>query len=1161
VHREILVPRRHFRWGTQMGLLCAACGGEGRGILVCLTLLACVLGGTLTALAQQQPQFQVAPEYSITSGGTPCGSSGGVVSCSAIAAGDFKGDGAGDDIAVVDSTGTVSVFLNQRDGSASFGAATSLSIPGGTAPYSIATGSFSYKGQSWKDLVVTDAVGNVTILTSSSGTFSIAGHGQQAGLAVTALISADMNGDGITDVIVGDSTTDSAWVFPGVGGGNLGAPLGPFSSGLSAPQTLFLAVGNFSSATQTFPDLVAVTRNDGHVAQLTNTTSGAGQAINLHSAGIVGPITGDPCYYEDQIEPPVTAVTAGSFESPEGNVPQVSDLVVASFPPASSPCPAPVIDILLDELSLPYIFTQPFIQPSTSTVALAVADVNGDSAPDLIMARLNDNSTIVALGDGVAEFNLPTVLQEFGTGSSPVSLATGNFHVGRSQPLPDLAVAHVPGPAGNVVSVLANLGNANDEQGNQLWLGYGGGCRYGSQNLQCSLSVQNARTDYVAQGLGQGPTVTAVVAADFYSPASTLVNEVAVATDSQTSSFTNSAFTPFENDCNVGPPPCLAGNLTQTIGPIYDPTNPPANIESMVAADMNGDGINDLAIVDSAGQVTAFESSVGEPFFNTSPTVGLSGHAQSFSLASGVFLSGHAQNQQDLVVADSDGNVTVLPNSNDLAGNFSALSPASAPSASFSSIAAGDLNGDGFTDVVAGDANTGAVWVFQGPVNSSGGFQSSFQVTTGLPQTAQPVFVALGLNQNQIPVYLAAVSQDGTISLLPITASGSSLSFGTPVVYLTTATGITGGVTAVSAGDFKINGLPDLVIASTTQNQVWFLPNTSVGGSLSLGAAQSFVAGSTPVALAVADINQDGVPDLIVANQNANTASVLFSNGNGKASANVAIPTSSLNPSGLGIPVTFSTTVTSASRSSGPTGTVQFLDGSTVLGTSQLDSAGDASLTTSRLAVGTHTITAAYSGDTKFNARTSVPLTQIVGGAPDFSLTISPAVSTLPAGSSANFTVQASPLNEFTGTIQLTCSSPKMPAGVSCQFFPTTLVPSASGVPATSTLTVATSAGTAMGMPTSLGSRSGVLYASWILGVPLMVGVLLSSGKGCRRIDACLLVLMAGSCLSQLACGGDGTQADVSTAGVRTPAGSYSITVKATAGRTEHSATLTLVVE
>ena len=61
--------------------------------------------------------------------------------------------------------------------------------------------------------------------------------------------------------------------------------------------------------------------------------------------------------------------------------------------------------------------------------------------------------------------------------------------------------------------------------------------------------------------------------------------------------------------------------------------------------------------------------------------------------------------------------------------------------------------------------------------------------------------------------------------------------------------------------------------------------------------------------------------------------------------------------------VTFTATVTSAAGA--PTGTVTFEDGTTVLGTAPLN-AGVATFAISTLAVGSHTITAAYSGDTDF---------------------------------------------------------------------------------------------------------------------------------------------------------------------------------------------------
>jgi hypothetical protein len=82
--------------------------------------------------------------------------------------------------------------------------------------------------------------------------------------------------------------------------------------------------------------------------------------------------------------------------------------------------------------------------------------------------------------------------------------------------------------------------------------------------------------------------------------------------------------------------------------------------------------------------------------------------------------------------------------------------------------------------------------------------------------------------------------------------------------------------------------------------------------------------------------------------------------------------TSSVNPSNISQSVTFTATVTT-----GATGTVTFLDGSTALGTGTIAS-GVATFATSTLTGGTHTITASYAGDTTFNSAVSAPLTQTV---------------------------------------------------------------------------------------------------------------------------------------------------------------------------------------
>lgn len=121
--------------------------------------------------------------------------------------------------------------------------------------------------------------------------------------------------------------------------------------------------------------------------------------------------------------------------------------------------------------------------------------------------------------------------------------------------------------------------------------------------------------------------------------------------------------------------------------------------------------------------------------------------------------------------------------------------------------------------------------------------------------------------------------------------------------------------------------------------------------------------------------------------QNGNLYHAVFTNASGSVTSGAATLTvntagattavvSSRNPTVFGQALTFTATVSATSGT--PTGTVTFLDGTSTIGTATLDSTGAASFTTSALAVGAHTITASYSGDSNFNANTSSPFTQIV---------------------------------------------------------------------------------------------------------------------------------------------------------------------------------------
>lgn len=96
--------------------------------------------------------------------------------------------------------------------------------------------------------------------------------------------------------------------------------------------------------------------------------------------------------------------------------------------------------------------------------------------------------------------------------------------------------------------------------------------------------------------------------------------------------------------------------------------------------------------------------------------------------------------------------------------------------------------------------------------------------------------------------------------------------------------------------------------------------------------------------------------------------------------SSVAAVISSGSPSVYGTPVTFTATVT-PNGTVVATGVVNFLDGAAQIGTGTLNAAGQATFTTSSLAVGSHAITAAYKGDTNYSAATSPAITQLVNQA------------------------------------------------------------------------------------------------------------------------------------------------------------------------------------
>jgi autotransporter-associated beta strand protein len=120
---------------------------------------------------------------------------------------------------------------------------------------------------------------------------------------------------------------------------------------------------------------------------------------------------------------------------------------------------------------------------------------------------------------------------------------------------------------------------------------------------------------------------------------------------------------------------------------------------------------------------------------------------------------------------------------------------------------------------------------------------------------------------------------------------------------------------------------------------------------------------------------------------------------------------SSANPSTLGDSVTFTAAV-SAIGGGTPTGSVTFMDGTTILDTVPVDGTDQAKLTISTLTLGLHSITASYGGDANFTGSVSSPVLQNV--TPVLSWTLSSSLNPSPVGQTVDFTAVVS--STVTGT-------------------------------------------------------------------------------------------------------------------------------------------------
>jgi hypothetical protein len=303
--------------------------------------------------------------------------------------------------------------------------------------------------------------------------------------------------------------------------------------------------------------------------------------------------------------------------------------------------------------------------------------------------------------------------------------------------------------------------------------------------------------------------------------------------------------------------------------------------EAVGVADLNDDGKPDLATANGPNLAVAVLLNTTAPGATT-PTFAARGAFSNGSYPTAIAAGDiNGDGKPDLVTANYQGGKTVSVLRNTTASG--AATPTFAARVDFTigyfpnQVAVTDLNGDGKPDLVtANGGNNDSVAVLRN-TTATGATSLSFAdaVTFDSYNTPYSV-VAADLNGDSKPDLVTANLNHTSVAVLRnTTASGAAPTFAN-AVYFTTAS----YPYAVAAGDLNGDGQPDLVTANkyNNNNSISVLRNTTASGGVTstFSAKVDFVAGASPCAIGVGDINGDGKPDLATANNSANSVSVLL---------------------------------------------------------------------------------------------------------------------------------------------------------------------------------------------------------------------------------------------------------------------------------------------
>jgi hypothetical protein len=821
----------------------------------------------------------------------------------AIAATDLNSDGFVDLAVANHDSNSVTVLLG--DGRGNFDQSAS--------PGSVAAGDFN--DDTFTDLLVANSnLNNVMLfLGNGSGGFTYE-RGLPVGASPSALATGDFNADGKLDFAVANRGSDNVSVLLGNNDGTFAAPA-TFAVG-DAPSAL--VAGNFGGSAA--PDLAVANSGSDTVSILINNGSGSFGSATHHAVGdnpvalVAGDFDGDTrldlatandgtiatglsvlhANASGGFDPPVStllafdplALTTGLL-----NADADLDLVVTGFQNTTGK-----VAVLLGAAGS--TFDAPSITDIGGRISsVALADLNADTFLDIVATNSSTNRAQVLLGVGDGTFGMTTA---FIVGSTPVGIVTGLFDASTNV---DIAVINANS---NNFSVL--LGNGNGTLGaasnTTLFLSRSTvSVGNGPVDVQpgdfdgdgvLDLLTANDEADNISflKGRGNG-TFDAATNTALVTGASATDLTVADVNDDDKLDAVVSAFTE-TGGARAGQVEVFLGNGNGTfVAPSVVAIAGSGTPNQLIAGDVTGDGIPDLAVVDP--QVNNFvilrgdNTGAFETYTNGTVYVG----RQPVSLAVADL---NGDGRLDVATADQlDGKLSVALNVD--GGSFQTptavalfRAPAGGAGGSVNGVevlgtigdyvdpdpvatATGDFNNDMAADLVV-IGSTGEVSVFFG--DGQGGFSLSQSLVAG----ANPVAVLVAdLTGDSRPDIVVANRDSDDVSIFLNNGNGG---FSGP-----TNVAVGQAPTALVAGNFGGSTALDLAVTVSGQDAVTILLNNG-DGTFDLA----------PLAVATGDVNGDTFLDLLIANSQGNNLSLFLGEADGGFAFQSAIATGE-QPSGV----------------------------------------------------------------------------------------------------------------------------------------------------------------------------------------------------------------------------------------------------------------------